>query len=376
MINLSKNKTFKFVLFILLFELVFWMLYTFVIQSFTSSGLMYKFPNRLNALIILLPLFAIYIYHFWRKEKFTEEFHFRTLKSFVRTQNRTFGFIKYLLIRNAVVFLIIALAQPVFGSKKVTGTAETLELVIALDISNSMNVKDISPEISRLEISKRAVIELINNLHGERIGICLFANSAFVQLPITRDYSAAKLFINEISTDMITSQGTNIDAAITTSAEMFSKERCSKGIILITDGENHEVAPSTSLKELNELNIQLSVMGIGTDKGGVIPKFPERPELGYKTTASGKTVVSKLDKRFIQKIAQSGNGTASISSSEFPDLSVLLTQINHMKRVKIDNLEFDIKEERYQLPLSVAIICFISFMLWESNFKNLISKKN
>ena len=237
-----------------------------------------------------------------------------------------------------------------------------------------MNTKDISKDVSRLDISKRAIVQLINNLHGERIGICLFANNAFVQLPITRDYAAAKMFVSDIETDMISSQGTNINAALTVSLEMFSKEKTGKGIILLTDGENHETDPSAILNKIKKSKVQLSVLGIGTKNGGLVPKNPKRPELGYKTKATGKSVLSKLNEKFIRKIASKGGGKASISSSEFPDLSALLTQINQMKRTKIDNFEFDIKQERYQVPLFISLVFWLTYLLWSKRYVGLLDK--
>lgn len=280
------------------------------------------------------------------------------------------SFFKMFFFRNAIVFAIIALAQPVHGTKKVKGTTESLELVIALDVSNSMNCKDISETTSRLEISKRAIIQLINNLHGERIGICVFANSAFVQLPITLDYSAAKMFVKDIETQMISDQGTNISQALDISAEMFSKKKTTKGIILVTDGEDHEKQLDQTLKNIKDKQIQLSVLGIGTSKGGLIPKSPYRPELGYKTDARGKTVVTRLNKDFIKEIAKKANGYASVSSKEFPNLSDLLTQINQMKRTKIDTLEFDVKREQYQIPLFLSILCLLLYIGTINSRKN------
>jgi Ca-activated chloride channel family protein len=242
-----------------------------------------------------------------------------------------------------------------------------------------MNTCDISTEKSRLDISKRALIQLVNNLHGEKIGICLFANNAFVQLPLTRDYSAAKLFIADIESNMISSQGTNVNQALLVSKDMFSDEKTTKGIIMVTDGENHEENPDEILNEIKTSKIQLSILGIGTKRGGLIPKNPSRPELGYKTNAVGKSVVSKLNEPFLQKLAQKGGGKASVSSSEFPNLSALLTQINQMKRTKIDYLEFVIKEERYQIPLFLSLVFWLAYLLWSKRYvgllDNLVKKK-
>lgn len=363
---------------IVAWEVIFWVLYyllIFGLESFsgnTSEKLIFKSPGTLKYLFVIIPVIAVVIYHAVRHNRSVKKVSSKVAHSYLKPVSGSLLFLRYFFFRNAIAFLIIAMALPAFGSKKSSGTTENLELVICLDISSSMNAKDISDEDSRLEISKRAIVQLINNLHGERIGICLFANSAFVQLPITRDYGAAKLFVNDIETNMISSQGTNIDAALKTALQMFSKARTAKGIILVTDGENHEADPSEVLNLLKEKKIELSVLGIGTKKGGLIPKDPNRPELGYKSTASGRSVVSKLNTSFIQKIAAKAGGKAHTSSSAFPDLRPLLTEINQMKRTKIDNLEFDIKEDRYRVPLVISALFWLFFILWKPGYRNLL----
>ncbi len=366
---------------ILIWEVIFWVLYILLINafglfsdSFAGEKLAYKTPEVLRLLFFLIPIIGFFLYNIIQNNKMAERASPTIARSYLRPVSSMSAFLKYFFFRNAFVFLVISMAQPIFGSRKVAGTSESLELVIALDISNSMNALDISDNYSRLDISKRAIKQLINNLHGEKIGICLFANSAYVQLPVTNDYGAAKLFIDDIETSMISSQGTNIDAALQVSIGMFSKQKTTKGIILITDGENHENSPNETLKIIQEKQIQLSVLGIGTIKGGLVPKDPKRPEMGYKSDARGKTVLSKLNEKFIRSIAQKGGGKASITSSEFPNLSTLLTEISQMKRTKIDNLEFDIKLERYRVPLMISIIFWIAFLLWSRRYVGFFDK--
>ena len=364
---------------IIIWEILFWGSFLFFIGSFGNSlksadSVIYKYPQAFSLLYALIPIIAIYLFSLWRNNQQTSKSNLRVLSSLFHPVSTLSSFLKYFFFRNAFIFLVLSLAQPIYGKKKVSGTTESLELVVSLDISNSMNTRDISDELSRLEISKRALIQLINNLHGEKIGITLFANSAFVQLPLTLDYTAAKLFIQDIESGMITSQGTNITEALEVSLNMFSEEKTTKGIILVTDGENHEANPDEVLKAIREKKIQLSVLGIGTKKGGLIPKDAYRPELGYKTNAVGKTVISKLNPQFIKSIAQKGGGYANVSSSEFPNLSGLLTQINRMKRTKINNLEFDVKEERYQIPLFLSIVFWLAYILWSKQYIRFIDK--
>lgn len=365
---------------VLVWELIFWTLtglFLFLIgyldPSATGEQVGFKEADNFWLMLFLLPILGVYLFNIYSNNNLASSAHPTVRKFILHPVSSLNSFLKYFFFRNAIVCLIFAMAQPVFGTKKVSGTLESLELVICLDVSNSMNTKDISKDMSRLQIAKRALNEFVNNLHGEKIGIAVFAGSAFVQLPLTNDYNSAKMFINEIETDMISNQGTNVTAALSTSIGMFSPEKTTKGIILVSDGENHEESPDVVLKEIKDKNIQLCVLGIGTAQGGPVPINPYRPELGYKTTAAGRKVISRVDEKFIQSIASKTGGFASMSSDEFPNLSDLLTQINQMKRTKVHDLEFDIQENRYQIPLFASLFFWCLFLVWS---KDIFSFKN
>lgn len=357
----------------LVWEVLFWTLvvFLFYILGYFGTGigeqLAFRNPGLLWSFVLILPLAWLYHYSLKRSNALFDKTGLQVRYQMFRPVSSGRVFFRYFLFRNALVFLIFAMAQPVFGSKKVKGTVESMELVLCLDISNSMNVKDIDQATSRLEIAKRAITELINNLHGEKIGVCVFANSAFTQLPITLDYNAAKMYVKDIESSMLSSQGTNINAALQTSLSMFSEDKeTSKGIILVTDGENHEENPDEVLAEIKESKIQLIVLGLGTKNGGLVPKNPDRPELGYKTSSVGTTIMSKLNPRFINEIATKGGGFATISSDPFPNLTGLLKQINRLKKTQMESMEFDVKENRYQIPLFGSIAFWLMYLLLSS----------
>ncbi len=335
---------------------------------FTHSGSNYLAFKQESALLLLLLLPILGMLQIRRSHQFTKTTAIlgAASKSLIYQESVLKTFIKHFFVRNTLGFLILAMAGPVYGSKKVKATKETLELVICLDISNSMNAKDISKENSRLDISKRALVQLINNLNGEQIGLVLFANSAFVQLPLTSDYPAGKLFIKDVETSMISDQGTSIGEALNVASNMFSEKKVAKGIILVTDGEDHEAGLEIVLENMREKSIQLSVLGIGTREGGLVPKDPQRPEIGYKTDATGKTVLSKLNRELIKDIAQKAGGFAHFSDDEFPDLSPLLTELKTMKRSKIDTLDFDVQQDRYRIPLVFALVMLLGYLIIRS----------
>ncbi len=276
--------------------------------------------------------------------------------------------LRFIFMRNIVAFLILALANPLLGKMKQDTKADNLELVICLDISNSMNAKDIE-NTSRLEIAKRALSQLVNQLKGERIGMCVFAGTAFVQLPLTNDYHAAKLFVQEIETDMISAQGTNISSALTTANKMFTKLKTSKGILLVTDGEDHEGINDSIIDVLKQNKIEISVVGIGTEKGAPLLIDVKKPGLGYKKSDQGEVIISRLNSAFIKDLANKLNGSASVTTSAFPNMNEVLTEINQMKQGNSRNLEIEIKESWYQIPVGLAVINLILFFSMSFSLK-------
>ena len=280
-------------------------------------------------------------------------------------------FWKYFWLRNTLFFFAFALAQPIFGEGKVTTTSRNAEILIALDISNSMNVRDINPTESRLSIAKRSLIQLINSLRGEKIGICVFAGNAYVQLPLTGDYDAAKMYVNEIETDMVSEQGTNIGEALLNAARMYSKAKNSKLLLLVTDGENHEGGIDESVQILKENKVELAILGLGTKQGGYVPNDPYKPEFGYKILENGKKVVSKLNPKMLTSIAQKANGFAITSASSFPDLENIVNQIRDLKTGESEVSDVEVKKNWYQIPLFLGILSLLLYFgigkKWKEN---------
>jgi Ca-activated chloride channel homolog len=356
---------------VFVWELIFWILFWVLTFAFgfyealsTDDLLSYRYPALLWLLLVLIPVLCIYFFRMVQINKSIQLVSPSVQKFLLVPISSFYVFIKYFFFRNALVCLIFAMAQPIYGNKIVKGTMENMELVIALDISNSMNTKDIDKGISRLEIGKRAIVQLVNNLRGEKLGICVFAGGAYVQLPVTSDYGAAKMFIHEIETNMISKQGTNVAQALETSCKMFSEAGTNRGLILMTDGENHEESPQKNIETVLEKKIQLCVLGLGTAQGGLVPNNPKRPEFGYKRSAYGNQVVSKINTSFIHSLGKQAHGYSQICSDPYPNLTGLLTQINRMKRTKGDEMEFNIKENRFQIPLILSFGFWILFAIW------------
>ena len=364
---------------ILGFEVLFWLLLLVAIRLLNTIGsdstsTQFDFAQPSNLLLtgMLVPFYWLFLRKLNRKNNFFASIP-HSIQSLISPQKSIRAILRELfLFRTAIVCIILAMGQPVFGTKKMASSTFKSEIIFCIDISNSMNAKDISPAMSRLEIAKRGLIEFINQLKGERIGIVVFAGNSFVQLPITTDYGSAKTFLQEVETTMISNQGTNINDALNLAKSLFSPINCPKRILLITDGENHSEDPTASISALRDQQIGLFVLGIGTENGGPIMRNPDRPELGY-VTENDRTIISKVNVALLKSLALKANGSATLCSSEFPDFSQLLTEINQNKGEKTRDLQLEVQSEQYHWFVVLAVVCLMLLQLL--TFKQLRYKK-
>ena len=281
--------------------------------------------------------------------------------------------LKFILFIIAYASLVLALADPQIGSKMEDVKRKGSDLMILLDVSNSMLSHDLSP--SRLESAKRAIAQMIYNLHDDRIGIIVFAGQAYVQLPVTTDYSAAKLFLNTINTNMVPVQGTAIGAAIDLGMQSFDfKDGTSKAMIIITDGENHEDDAVAATKAARDKDVVVSVIGEGSEEGSPIPIIKDGKESGFHTDSLGKTVISKLDENMCKEIAEAGNGVYVRATNASSGLNIVLDQVGKMQKKQYESKTFKDFEDRFQIFLALALILLlVEFFL--SNRKNLSLSK-
>ena len=262
-------------------------------------------PEFLYLLLIVPVVLAVYVYSNYRRIKRLEEYgDMELLKQLMPDVSTIRPNIKFCIALIAMALLAVTLARPQFGSNKETITRQGIEAIIALDISNSMLAEDIAP--NRLEKAKNIVSRLIDNLENDKVGLIVFAGDAFVQLPITNDYISAKMFLETITPDLITRQGTDIGGAISLAMKSFTpNEAIGKAIIIITDGENHEGGAEDAAKMAHEKGMNVYVMGIGSLDGTPIP-IPGTKD--YRRDKAGNVVVTKLNEQMAQSIAQAGNG--------------------------------------------------------------------
>jgi len=308
-------------------------------------------------LLGLIPVLVLFIFLFrkWQRKtslKFTTENLQNNLylrKSDVREKW------KYTLQILAVLFLILGLSNPQIGTNLKEVKRDGIEMVIALDLSNSMLCEDIKP--NRLLRSKQAISELIDNLEGDRIGLVVFAGKAYTQLPITSDYSAAKMFLNTINTKTIETQGTNLSEAIRQSVKSFDFENeYNKSIIIITDGEDHEKGALIEAKLAAEKGIFMHTLSVGDTNGGPIPLTKSK---GYKKNRAGNIIVTKPNFSFLDTLSIYGNGRhINANDSEF-GLQQLFKEIREIEKKEISTMKFTDYSDRFQSFLFVSLFLFL-----------------
>lgn len=352
------------VIWTLIAEVIFWaiagLLYGTAVA--TGSPLQFLHPGAFWLFLLIPAILVVYLKRWQWKSALYESYQGmgRTRMLWV-TFNPFRYFLQYFFLRSIVFFLILTLAQPALGSHKVKGSKRVLDLVICLDISSSMNTMDMEANTTRLTVAKRAVIQLLNNLKGERVSVVIFANEAYTQLPLTMDYGAAKLFVQEIATDMITDQGTNIGAALEMAQVQFIDSESGHAILVITDGEDHEQLWREQVTQIVNKGVELSYFGVGTEAGGLIPNDPLDLAAGYKRDG-GTAVVSRLDMEGLRRMADASGSALHVATSPYPDMAEVVADLSSVKSKTVHNMEFLVDRNYYQVPLIVAFCCFLAYL--------------
>jgi Ca-activated chloride channel family protein len=347
------------------FEAVWWIVVlSWMFSSRTSEsiqiGLLH--PNYTWFwLIIPLIIAGTFVYWHW-KISIYKQFHGTGKTRILWNPFHPFrAFIQYFLLRTFIFLIVLAVAEPVLGKTKIKSSKRVLDLVICLDISNSMNVQDMKNGVSRLTAAKATISELLNQLKGERIAVVVFANDAFVQLPLTMDYGAAKLFVPDIETSMLSDQGTNIGNALAVAQTQFKDTESGKAILVLTDGEDHEQKWQSEVKKLRDLKVRQYYLGFGSSEGGLVPIDPYDLSLGYKRV-NGKAVVSKLNSGTIHQMAKNSGAEYSTTRQEFPSVSPIVEMLNSSQQQKVQSVEVTVDQTYFQIPTILAIICFLAFL--------------
>ncbi len=310
-------------------------------------------------LLLLVPLFFIlYAVVVKLRKRRVKAFGDPTLVGQIMpSYSKSKGWVHVTLFAIAFFFFVIGLSRPQIGAKLKEHQSKGVEIMIALDVSNSMLAEDYSP--NRLERAKLAISKLVDRLRDDRIGLIVFAGSSYVQLPITTDYVSAKMFLNTISTESVPIQGTAIGDAILTCAKSFSlQSEKSRAIVVITDGENHEDDPIEAAKQAAELGIKVYTIGVGSPEGQPIPM-----DGGLMKDRNGDIVVTRLDEQTLQEVAAAGNGKyVRAGNSEF-GLTPIVDDIKQMDEEEFNSVVFEEFDEQYMYFFAIALIFFVIEML-------------
>lgn len=332
---------------------------------------MFRFANiEMLWWLITIPVFVIaYIINTKRKQRQLTEFGDPELMAqLMPDTSKGRPIAKFVLILSAFVLLIIATARPQFGQKETNIKRQGIEVMVALDISNSMLAEDVAP--NRLDRAKQMLSKMIDNMVDDKVGLVVFAGDAFTQLPITCDYVSAKMFLSTINPTLIPTQGTAIGAAIQTAITSFgdTESEAGRAIILITDGENHEDDAIAAAKQAKELGIQVFVVGIGKPEGSPIPKSGTND---YIKDRSGQVVVSRLNEDMCQAVAQAGGGIYVRCDNTNTAMRALQQELDRIATAELESTVYADYNEQYQSFVLIALLLLIIdfFILMRKNHK-------
>lgn len=275
--------------------------------------------------------------------------------------------VKMALSITAVAMLIVAVANPQFGTRLEKTKQSGSDIAICLDLSNSMMAEDLQP--NRLERGKRVVSNLLSTLGGDRVSLVAFAGESFIQMPLTGDYGATKLFLDDMSCDMISSQGTAIGDAINKAMETFGygdpdrpwEKNKGRAIIVISDGENHEDDAVGAARNAAREGVRVCTIGMGMPDGAPIPEYDHHKRKStYKRERGGSIVMTHLNEQMLRQIADAGNGVYTRASAASGGLGEIVSLINNLEKEDYGEAELSAFESRYQYPLAMALICLIA----------------
>jgi len=322
-------------------------------------------------LLILLPVFfgLYWIFYINRKKLINQFGDFELLKSLMPSASFIKGWYKIMIFSTASLFVILGLAGPQFGSKLTEVKRKGIEIIIALDVSNSMLAQDIQP--NRLERAKQAISRLVDKLTNDRIGLIVFAGDAYVQLPITNDYISAKMFLSSINPGMVPKQGTAIGTAINLATSSFSPQtEASKVIIIISDGENHEDNPIEEAQRAAEQGITINAIGIGSPQGAPIPANSHDGQQSFLKDKDGNVVVTKLDEETLSKVVVTGNGKYIRATNMQLGLMPLFDDINKMQKAELKEKVYSEYDDQFQYFFgSALLLLLIEFLIVERKNK-------
>ena len=333
--------------------------------------MIYLAQTKYLLIILFIPL--LFLLHGWllyRKKRALKRFGDPVLVTKLMPLRSTRrGWAKMIIYSIALFFFAIGLSRPQIGAKVKEVERRGAEIMIALDVSNSMLAQDYSP--NRLERAKLAISRLVDRLQQDRIGLIVFAGDAFVQLPITTDYVSAKIFLHTISTESVRKQGTDLGEAIYTGLRSFSSTtENSKALILITDGEDHEGDVTEAAQLAHESGVRIFCIGIGSELGKPIPL----PDGSLLKDGEGNIVVTKLDEATLMEIARVGNGSYIRAGNSDFGLDAIVEGMRELEKQTFNSQIFEDFDEQYMYFFGITLFfLLVEFMIGERKGRRLKS---
>ncbi len=329
------------------------------------------------SLLLLIPIvISLYFYVQYQTKKQLEKIgNIDLMKRLMPDRNEKKSLLKFIALNVVLFFLILALAQPQMGTKMEKVQRKGIDIMIALDVSKSMLSQDVAP--SRLEKSKLLIQTLLKNLDGDRVGLVIFAGNAYLQMPLTVDYSSLLLYLRSITTNSVPTQGTIITDALEKSEAAFKEtDKKHKAIIVITDGEDHEENAINMAEELASDGTKVFTVGVGTANGGIIPVYDQNGQItGEKKDENGAVIISKMNANMLQALAKGGNGNYYVLDNTKQVAEFLSKDIAKIETKTINDKVFTDFVEQFQYFLIFALLVlmadfFITYRKKGFDFKN------
>lgn len=323
-------------------------------------------------LVIPIMILIFVVYRLQKRRNISEFGNLDLLKPLMPNVSDSRPIVKFVLQMIALALLIVVLARPQFGTKTEDVKRQGIEVMVALDISNSMMAEDIAP--NRLEKSKRILSQLIDNMDNDKVGLVVFAGEAFTQLPITVDHVSAKMFLNSITPGLIARQGTAIGSAIELTIRSFdSKSTASKAIILITDGENHEDNAIEAAKLAKDKGMVVHVVGIGKPEGAPIPI---EGTMSFLKDKEGNVVVSKLNEQMCADIAEAGKGVYVRADNTNAATKIITKELDQLAKTEVSTTVFSSFNEQFQSFAILALVLLLVEILMFERINKRFSRMN
>lgn len=327
-------------------------------------------------LLFLLPVLAIvFLFNLYWKRKKQREFGDLEIIQRLSPERSVFKpFLKLVVILLVFLAVILGLVNPKIGTKLETVKREGIDIVFAMDVSKSMLCEDVAP--SRLDKSKQIVSQIINQLGNDRVGIVAYAGNAFPVLPITTDYSVAKMFLQSTNPDMVSSVGTSLDEAIKTSATFFDDNKTSKLLIMISDGEDHSEGAEAAAEEANKLGIKIITIGVGTEKGGTIPLKKNGIVEGFKRDNEGNIVVTKLVPQNLETIGKATKGGYVNGNNTKEVIEYIKATLDKIQKTEFEATQMADFQSQFQWFLGFGFILLFIDIFFLERKTNWVNKLN